>query len=55
VGNVKRDRTARIALVNQHHADQIDMTLSPLQFMLKEYPGAGNYAQEQVACALTPR
>ena len=25
---------ARISLVNQHHADQIDLTLSPLQFMV---------------------
>lgn len=37
----------RIALVNQHHADQIDLTLSPLQFMLDKFPGDGSYNHEQ--------
>ena len=30
-GEIHRAGGARIALVNQHHADQIDLTLSPLQ------------------------
>ena len=43
---------ARIAIVNQHHADQIDLTLSPLQFMIDKFPGDGSYDHEQVlACA----
>ena len=37
----------RIALVNQHHADQIDLTLSPLRFMLDKFPGDGSYEHEQ--------
>ena len=37
----------RIALVNQHHADQIDLTLSPLQFLTDRYPGDGSYSHEQ--------
>ena len=31
VGEVFRNGGSRIALVNQHHADQIDLTMSPLQ------------------------
>ena len=27
----------RVALVNQHHADQIDLNLSPLEYMLLLY------------------
>ena len=30
-GEIFRAGGVRIALVNQHHADQIDLTLSPLQ------------------------
>ena len=37
----------RIALVNQHHADQIDLTLSPLQFLMERFLGDGSYAHEQ--------
>jgi ATP-binding cassette, subfamily F, member 3 len=29
-GEIKRSNGARFALVNQHHADQIDLTLTPL-------------------------
>ena len=36
----------RIALVNQHHADQIDLTLSPLQFLMDKFPGDGSYGHE---------
>ena len=32
-GVVERDRGARIALVNQHHADQINLDLTPLHWM----------------------
>eukprot|EP00930_Biecheleria_cincta_P019325 TRINITY_DN14776_c0_g1_i2.p1 TRINITY_DN14776_c0_g1~~TRINITY_DN14776_c0_g1_i2.p1 ORF type:complete len:729 (+),score=166.40 TRINITY_DN14776_c0_g1_i2:30-2216(+) len=46
-GSVSINRGARIALVNQHHADQLDLTMTPLQFMLHKFPGDGSYAQEQ--------
>merc|ERR1712039_89536 len=35
------------ALVNQHQADQLDLTMTPLQFMLHKFPGDGSTAQEQ--------
>ena len=41
-GEVVRNGGARIALVNQHHADQIDLTLSPLQFMMDKFPGGAH-------------
>ena len=31
-----RSGAARVALVNQHHADQIDLALTPLQFMVEK-------------------
>lgn len=37
-GDVVRASGARIALVNQHSADQLDLGLSPLEFMLEEFP-----------------
>merc|ERR1719263_1644695 len=46
-GSVTIDRGARIALVNQHHADQLDLSMTPLQFLLSKFPGDGSYAQEQ--------
>jgi len=46
-GEVVRNGGARIALVNQHHADQIDLTLSPLQFMMDKFPGDGSLSHEQ--------
>eukprot|EP00315_Gephyrocapsa_oceanica_P024718 CAMPEP_0185468454 /NCGR_PEP_ID=MMETSP1365-20130426/97738_1 /TAXON_ID=38817 /ORGANISM="Gephyrocapsa oceanica, Strain RCC1303" /LENGTH=897 /DNA_ID=CAMNT_0028075193 /DNA_START=42 /DNA_END=2736 /DNA_ORIENTATION=- len=46
-GEVVRAGGARVALVNQHHADQIDLTLSPLQFLMERFPGDGSYAHEQ--------
>ena len=36
-GEVVRSGAARVALVNQHHADQIDLALTPLQFMVEKY------------------
>ena len=34
-------RRARIAIVSQHHADSIDLSMSPLQFMQARFPGDG--------------
>merc|ERR1712066_51420 len=45
-GSLVRDRGARIALVNQHQADQLDLQMTPLQFMLQKFPGDGSYSQE---------
>ena len=42
-GDVRLSPNARVALVNQHHADQIDLSLTPLEFMKKLYPGNGSY------------
>jgi len=41
-GEVRRSPHARYAIVNQHHADQIDLSLTPLEFIAKEYPGDGS-------------
>ncbi|EKX41356.1 hypothetical protein GUITHDRAFT_88450 [Guillardia theta CCMP2712] len=46
-GVVERDLGARIALVNQHHADQIDLNLTPLHWMHSQFPGDGSYQHEQ--------
>jgi len=43
-GEVLIKGQARVALVNQHHADQIDLDLSPLQYMLNKFPAPeGNF------------
>ncbi|GMH61249.1 hypothetical protein TrLO_g238 [Triparma laevis f. longispina] len=45
-GEVVINGNARVALVNQHHADQIDMNLTPLQYMQSIYkakPGVTGY------------
>jgi hypothetical protein len=42
-GEVIRDRRARIQLVNQHHADQLDLDSTPLLYMLEKFPGTGTY------------
>ena len=45
-GEVIVNGNARVALVNQHHADQIDMNLTPLQYMQSLYsakPGVTGY------------
>ena len=41
-GEVWRSPKARLALVNQHHADQLDLTLTPLQFLARQFPGDGS-------------
>lgn len=46
-GEVKRSPHARYALVNQHHADQIDLTLTPLEFLKTKFPGDGSYEHVQ--------
>ena len=46
-GEVRRSSRMRYALVNQHHADQIPLDRSPLQFMLLKFPGDGSYSHEQ--------
>jgi len=46
-GEIKRNPHARFALVNQHHADQIELALTPLQFLQKLYPGDGSYDHTQ--------
>jgi ATP-binding cassette subfamily F protein 3 len=43
-GEVRRKAGARIALVNQHHADQLDLQMTPLQFMADRFPGDGTDA-----------
>ncbi|KAJ8608392.1 hypothetical protein CTAYLR_008157 [Chrysophaeum taylorii] len=42
-GEVLRSPHARLALVNQHHADQIDLSKTPLDFMRGKFPGDGSY------------
>ena len=42
-GRVIRDPKARIALVNQHHADQLELSQTPLDFMLSKFPADGSY------------
>eukprot|EP00531_Pseudo-nitzschia_arenysensis_P006693 CAMPEP_0116142696 /NCGR_PEP_ID=MMETSP0329-20121206/15048_1 /TAXON_ID=697910 /ORGANISM="Pseudo-nitzschia arenysensis, Strain B593" /LENGTH=777 /DNA_ID=CAMNT_0003637953 /DNA_START=23 /DNA_END=2353 /DNA_ORIENTATION=- len=46
-GQVIRNPHARFALVNQHHADQIDLTMTPLQFLRSKFPGDGSYEHMQ--------
>ena len=46
-GTVTIDRGARVALVNQHHADQLSYDKTPLAFMLEKFPGDGSIAHEQ--------
>jgi len=45
-GEVIVNSGVRVALVNQHHADQIDFEMTPLQYMLDMYPGDGSNAHE---------
>lgn len=40
-GEIKLANGLRIALVNQHHADQIDLTQTPLSYLLEKFPGDG--------------
>ena len=46
-GNVRRSPHARYALVNQHHAEQIDLSLTPLEFLATKFPGDGSYEHMQ--------
>ncbi len=41
-GEMRRVNNVRFALVNQHHADQINIDMTPLEFMLSKFPGDGN-------------
>mmetsp|Transcript_43658 Transcript_43658/g.59640 ORF Transcript_43658/g.59640 Transcript_43658/m.59640 type:complete len:246 (-) Transcript_43658:188-925(-) len=48
-GDVVRASSARVALVNQHHADQLDLTLTPLEYMTESFPapmGVPSYDHE---------
>jgi ATP-binding cassette subfamily F protein 3 len=47
-GEVRRSPHARYAKVDQHHADQIDLSMTPLQFLAQQYPGDGSYEHMQV-------
>jgi len=47
-GLVHKAGGSRISVVNQHHADQLDLDTTPLQFMLAQYPGDGSLAHENV-------
>ena len=46
-GEIRTSSRVRTALVNQHHADQIDLDLTPLEYMLSLFPGDGSYDQTQ--------
>ena len=46
-GVASLDRGARVALVNQHHADQLAFDKTPLAFMLEKFPGDGGAAHER--------
>ena len=46
-GVVTLNRGARVALVNQHHADQLSYDKTPLAFMLERFPGDGSVTHEQ--------
>ena len=47
-GEIKRNAQARIAIVNQHHADQIDLQMTPLEFMKSKFPGDNTDAHSLV-------
>lgn len=46
-GDIRRSTRMRMALVNQHHADQIDLTMTPLEYMKSKFPGDNSYDHEQ--------
>ena len=46
-GVASLDHGARVALVNQHHADQLSFDKTPLAFMLEKFPGDGGAAHER--------
>lgn len=39
-GSVHRNRSARISLFSQHHVDQLDLRLSPYDYILSLHPTA---------------
>lgn len=41
-GEVVINRHARLAVVNQHHADQLDLSMSPFQIIKSKVPGNGS-------------
>jgi len=45
-GAVVRSAHARFALVNQHHADQLDLAQTPLEFMRSKFPGDSSYEHD---------
>jgi ATP-binding cassette, subfamily F, member 3 len=47
-GEVRRSPHARYAKVDQHHANQIDLSMTPLQFLAQQYPGDGSYDHMQI-------
>ena len=38
-GHVARHSKLKVARIDQHHADSLEMDLTPLEFMAKKYPG----------------
>uniref|UniRef100_A0A7S3JZ96 ABC transporter domain-containing protein n=1 Tax=Aureoumbra lagunensis TaxID=44058 RepID=A0A7S3JZ96_9STRA len=46
IGQVIRSGHARFAVVNQHHSDQVDLRLTPLDFMRTKFPGDGSYEHD---------
>ncbi|CAK0857941.1 unnamed protein product [Prorocentrum cordatum] len=44
-GRVRINRGAKLALVNQHHADQIDLTMTPLEYVQSQLAGDKSEAQ----------
>ncbi len=45
-GEIRRKPSARIAIVNQHHADQLDLQMTPLEFMASRFPGDGSSSHQ---------
>lgn len=46
-GEIRRNPQVRIALVNQHHAEQLPLDKSPLEFMQTAHPGDSSYEHTQ--------
>ena len=38
-GNVDRSQQVRVSVFSQHHVDGLDLTLCPLEYLLREFPG----------------
>jgi ATP-binding cassette subfamily F protein 3 len=53
-GSVHRNQGARIALVNQHHGDQIDLDMTALDYLCSQYKGeVGREVVEKMRAHLT--